>query len=164
MVKNTTGGSKHKTIARKNTIHEHASHDPQPSNEFEFIAKVDKMLGNGMCHVIDIIDKTQYLCYIRGKFRGRNKSHNMVSTSSFVLVGKRTWSSDQKRECDLLCILQNKYGDFDDDGGGSGSNLHESIVFTNKVDDDDDETSGLIRKQPDLKPLVDDDEVDFDDI
>ena len=161
MVKNIKGGSKSKSIARKNVVHEHASHDPKPSNEFEFIAKVDKMLGNGMCHVIDILDKTQYLCYIRGKFRGRNKSHNIVSTNSFVMVGKRTWQSDQKRECDLLCILQNKYGDFEDDGGGS--NLHESIVFTNKVDDDD-ETSGLIRKQHDIKPLVDDDEIDFNDI
>jgi hypothetical protein len=162
MVKNTTGGSKHKGFARKNTVQEHANHDPKPSNEFEFIAKVEKMLGNGMCHVIDVIYKTQYLCYIRGKFRGRNKSRNMVGTNTFVLVGKRAWQSDDKRECDLLCILQNKYGDFEDDEDVSGSNLHQTIVFTDKVDDD---MLDLIPKQPDIKPLIDDEEeVDFDDI
>ena len=160
MVKNTKGGSKSKSIARKNVTREHASRDPEPSNEFEFVAKVEKMLGNGMCHVIDILDKTQYLCYIRGKFRGRQKSHNMVSTNSFVLVGKRSWQSEQSRECDLLSILQQKYGDFEENDD-SGSNLHNSIVFTDKIDEEDEE---FVAKQPAIKPLDDDVEVDFDDI
>jgi translation initiation factor IF-1 len=159
MVKNVKGGSKGKSIARKNVVHEHASRDPEPSNEFEFIAKVDKMLGNGMCHVIDVIDRTQYLCYIRGKFRGRQKSHNMVGTNSFVLVGKRPWQSDDKRECDLLCILQQKYGDFEEDGDGGGD---RAIVFTDKVDDETDE---LIPKQSNKNAIKDDeDEINFDDI
>jgi translation initiation factor IF-1 len=160
MVKNIKGGSKGKSIARKNVVQEHASRDPEPSNEFEFIAKVDKMLGNGMCHVIDVIDRTQYLCYIRGKFRGRQKSHNMVGTNSFVLVGKRPWQSDDKRECDLLCILQQKYGDFDEDGDDN-----RAIVFTDKVDDDADETDELIPKQSNKNATKnDDDEINFDDI
>jgi translation initiation factor IF-1 len=156
MVKNTTGGSKSKSIARKNVTHEHASRDPMPSNEFEFIARVEKMLGNGMCHVIDIIDKKQYLCYIRGKFRGRQKSHNMVSVNTCVLVGKRTWQSDKKLECDLLSILQQKYGDFpeDDDGGGG------DVVFTNKKDDED-ETVSLIQREREADV---DEELNFDDI
>jgi len=159
MVKNVKGGSKGKSVARKNVVHEHASRDPEPSNEFEFIAKVDKMLGNGMCHVIDVIDRTQYLCYIRGKFRGRQKSHNMVGTNSFVLVGKRPWQSDDKRECDLLCILQQKYGDFEEDGDGGGD---RAIVFTDKVDDETDE---LIPKQSNKNAIKDDeDEINFDDI
>uniref|UniRef100_A0A6C0F1R4 S1-like domain-containing protein n=1 Tax=viral metagenome TaxID=1070528 RepID=A0A6C0F1R4_9ZZZZ len=159
MVKNVKGGSKGKSIARKNVVHEHASRDPEPSNEFEFIAKVDKMLGNGMCHVIDVIDRTQYLCYIRGKFRGRQKSHNMVGTNSFVLVGKRPWQSDDKRECDLLCILQQKYGDFEEDGDGGGD---RAIVFTDKVDEETDE---LIPKQSNKNAIKDDeDEINFDDI
>ncbi|NDC83594.1 hypothetical protein EB093_08050 [bacterium] len=156
MVKNTTGGSKHKTVARKNMVQEHASRDPMPSNEFEFIARVEKMLGNGMCHVIDIIDKTQYLCYIRGKFRGRQKSHNMVTVNTCVLVGKRTWQSDKKLECDLLCILQQKYGDFPEDDNGGGD-----VVFTNKKDDGDDETVALIQREREADV---DEKVDFDDI
>lgn len=162
MVKNIKGGSKGKSVARKNVVHEHASRDPEPSNEFEFIAKVDKMLGNGMCHVIDIIDRTQHLCYIRGKFRGRQKSHNMVGTNSFVLVGKRPWQSEDKRECDLLCILQQKYGDFEEDGDGGGGD-NRAIVFTDKVDDDADETDELIPKQSN-KNATKDDEINFDDI
>jgi hypothetical protein len=156
MVKNTTGGSKHKTVARKNMTQEHASRDPMPSNDFEFIARVDKMLGNGMCHVIDILDKKQYLCYIRGKFRGRQKSHNMVSVNTCVLVGKRTWQSDKKLECDLLCILQQKYGDFPEDDNGGGD-----VVFTNKKDDGEDETVALIQKERETDV---DEEVNFDDI
>jgi translation initiation factor IF-1 len=159
MVKNTKGGSKAKSIARKNVVHEHASRDPEPSNEFEFIAKVDKMLGNGMCHVIDVIDRTQYLCYIRGKFRGRQKSHNMVGTNSFVLVGKRPWQSDDKRECDLLCILQQKYGDFEEDGHVGGE---RAIVFTDKVDDDDDAETDVPKNS--IKNATKDDEINFDDI
>ncbi len=155
MVKNTTGGSRHKSIARKNMVQEHVARDPEPSNEFEFIARVEKMLGNGMCHVIDIIDKKQYLCYIRGKFRGRQKSHNMVGTNTCVLVGKRPWQSDKKLECDLLCILQEKYGDFPDENEGE-----DDVIFTNKSIDEDEVVSS-IRKERDEDVEA---EVNFDDI
>ena len=130
MVKNTKGGSKQKSIARKTAVPEHASRDPVPSNECEFIAKVDKMLGNGMCHVIDIETQVLFLCHIRGKFRGKRKSHNFITTASFVLVAKRSWQSQDKKECDLLSILNNTYGDVDaDDAGAKGSD----VVFTNEV-------------------------------
>jgi len=83
----------------------------------------------------------------------------MVGTNSFVLVGKRPWQSDDKRECDLLCILQQKYGDFEEDGDGGGD---RAIVFTDKVDDETDE---LIPKQSNKNAIKDDeDEINFDDI
>ena len=131
MVKNIKGGSKGKSIARKSVNRDHASRDPEPSDECEFIGRVEKMLGNGMCHIIDVIDKKQYLCCIRGKFRGRQKSHNMVGTGTFVLVGKRPWQSDEKMQCDLLYILQDKYGDFSEYKDGGDDN---NIVFTNKTE------------------------------
>jgi translation initiation factor IF-1 len=156
MVKNTTGGSKNKSVARKNVTQAHVSRDPEPSDESEFIAKVEKMLGNGMCHVIDIIDKKQYLCYIRGKFRGRQKSHNMVSTNTFVLVGKRPWQSDKKMECDLLCILQQKYGDITE---SNDAGVSDNIIFTNKSEIVE-EVIQRERETVDVK----DEELDFDDI
>ncbi len=106
MVKNTQGGSKHKSQARK------LVNAPQNNNirfsecDDECYAIVTKMLGNGMCHVNvsyqnDIL--TNIVCHIRGKFRGRNKKANLVSTSSVILVGLRTWERDTKA-CDLICI------------------------------------------------------------
>jgi translation initiation factor IF-1 len=160
MVKNTTGGSKQKSIARKSTQVEHASRDPTPSNEFEFIAKVDKMLGNGMCHVIDIATKTQYLCHIRGKFRGKRKSHNFITTASFVLVAERPWQSRDKKECDLITILNNTYGDFDADNANSEKN--NEIVFTTEEDDEDDDFKISFDKSD--KKGETEDVVDFDDI
>jgi hypothetical protein len=84
----------------------------------------------------------------------------MVGTNSFVLVGKRPWQSDDKRECDLLCILQQKYGDFEEDGDGGGGD--RAIVFTDTVDDET-ETDELIPKQSN-KNATKDDEINFDDI
>jgi translation initiation factor IF-1 len=159
MVKNTTGGSKQKSIARKSTQVEHASRDPTPSNEFEFIAKVDKMLGNGMCHVIDVATKTQYLCHIRGKFRGKRKSHNFITTASFVLVAERPWQSREKKECDLICILNDTYGDFDT---AEESAKKTDIVFTTEEDDEDDDFKISFDKS-DKKNEIED-VVDFDDI
>jgi len=72
-----------------------------------------------------------------------------------VLVGKRTWQSDKKLGCDLLSILQQKYGDFPEDDNGGGD-----VVFTNKKDDVD-ETVALIQREREADV---DEEVDFDDI
>jgi hypothetical protein len=155
MVKNTKGGSKQKSVARKSTQVEHASRDPTPSNEFEFIAKVDKMLGNGMCHVIDVATKTLYLCHIRGKFRGKRKSHNFITTASFVLVAERPWQSRDKKECDLIAILNNIYGDFETDD----KTKINDIIFTEEDDDEvrEDEIKSDEKEETE-------DVVDFDDI
>lgn len=161
MVKNTKGGSKQKSIARKSTITEHASRDPEPSHEDEFIARVDKMLGNGMCHVVGVDDQVVYLCHIRGKFRGRRKSQNIITPNVFVLVGKRSWQLEQKKECDLLCILQNVYGEIPGDNNNSRNG--SEIVFSDKVNVDDDEDTNQRVATVDTGPASDD-EVNFDDI
>ena len=154
MVKNTSGGSKQKKIARKSTVQEHASRDPTPSNEFEFIAKVDKMLGNGMCTVIDIRDKIAYLCHIRGKFRGKRKSNNFITTTCFVLVAKRDWQSQDNKECDLLSVLNDTYGQDD-----TSATISNDVIFTNVEEEtnDDNITSNIHKK-------TDDSVIDFDDI
>ena len=160
MVKNTKGGSKQKSIARKSTFTEHASRDPEPSHEDEFIARVDKMLGNGMCRVVGVDDQVEYLCHIRGKFRGRRKSQNIITPNVFVLVGKRSWQLEQKKECDLLCILQRVYGEIPGNDGENNNNGVE-IVFTNKVDEVEVRDANKNRV---LDLPSSDEEVDFDDI
>ena len=76
MVKNTQGGSKHKSQARKNANPSVSNNIRYPQEDGECFAKVVKMLGNGMCSV-NLVYKDQLypdvICHIRGKFRSKNK-------------------------------------------------------------------------------------------
>jgi translation initiation factor IF-1 len=112
MVKNTFGGNKHKSQARKFTSN-------KPSNKLR-IAEVDgeiycvvtKMLGNSMFYAYGI-DEVGRLGHIRGKFSGRGKRDNIVEVGKWVLLGEREWDikKDIKKtasdldiviKCDLL--------------------------------------------------------------
>ena len=108
MVKNTQGGSKHKSQARKLVNAPISSKIRSSECDDECFAIVSKMLGNGMCHVNISYQNnilTNIICHIRGKFRGRNKKANLVSTGSLILVGLRTWEKDISA-CDLICIYR----------------------------------------------------------
>lgn len=102
MVKNTTGGTKTKGLARK---HQSSGGDTKlrlPTNELELVACVTKMLGNGMCEIYTNKD-VRLIGHIRNKFRGRQKRNNMISTSMIVLIGLREWENPVKN-CDILTI------------------------------------------------------------
>ena len=96
MVKNTTGGSKAKGQARKLVA------DKSKASKFlrviqeegEVYAKVEKLLGNGMCHVL-CLDKVTRLCFIRGKFRGRGKKDNWADK---VEENRKRLAEERKRE------------------------------------------------------------------
>jgi hypothetical protein len=103
MVKNTTGGSGHKSQARKLVDSGLSVKVPEPSNEFEQYATVIKMFGNGMC-LVKTINDLELTCHIRGKFRGRNKKNNLLSINSYILVGLREWENPPKN-CDLLFLF-----------------------------------------------------------
>lgn len=112
MVKNTHGGSKHKSQARKNAAVDH-NVVVQPNGPFECFAHVTKMFGNGMCQVETHCDKKLSLvCHIRGKFRGKNKKHNTVALNSIVVVGLRSWETDLKN-CDLISISNSYFSSLD---------------------------------------------------
>ena len=111
MGKNTGGGNKHKSMARKNANVVQSNQLILPQEEGECFAKVTKLLGNGMCHVTLLHDNQiieNVICHIRGKFRSTNKRHNTVSTDSFLIVGLRTWSSNN-HHCDLIHIFDNSH-------------------------------------------------------
>lgn len=105
MVRNTQGGSSHKGMARKQVVsaHRNAEKIRVSEDRFECYAVVSKMLGNGMCQVWcqDVDAVKDMICFIRGKFRSRNKKSNMVIVGSLVLVGIREFESAQNK-CDLL--------------------------------------------------------------
>ena len=110
MVKNKTGGSKHKKMARKNAepVVKKTRFKDQ-SEKCEVYAVVTKNFGQGNCEVTCNDEKVR-LCVIRNKFKGRNKRSNKIFIGCYVLVGLRDWetSRDGKKEkCDLLEVYDN---------------------------------------------------------
>jgi initiation factor 1A len=101
MVRNTTGGTGTKSLARK---HQSRSDGKliTPSNELELIGCVTKMYGNGMCEIYTN-DNTKLIGHIRNKFRGRQKRHNMITPSTIVMIGLRDWENPYKN-CDIMEI------------------------------------------------------------
>lgn len=105
MVKNTTGGSKHKGMARKAVnASKQRSRLRKIEEEGEAYAVVIKLMGGARCSVLGM-DNVERDCIIRGKFRGKGKRDNTIRAGVLVLVGERDWSttSESKRPvCDLL--------------------------------------------------------------
>lgn len=107
MVKNTTGGSKSKGLARKNVnASKQATKLRTAMEDGEVYAAVIKIYGGARCLVVGM-DKVERACIIRGKFRGGQRRDNTLVPGKLVLIGDRDWIStnentDKLRECDLL--------------------------------------------------------------
>ena len=122
MVKNTHGGSKHKSQARKDSQQSNIQNNIEPNGPLERWAHVTKLYGNGMCEVITHDDSPLTLtCHIRGKFRGKNKKHNNVSINSIIIIGLRDWET-QLKNCDLIAISNSFHHSND-------TNLHDTDSF-----------------------------------
>jgi initiation factor 1A len=134
MVKNTTGGNKHKSQARKLVSNFKQSNKLRVvEEEGEVYAQVFKMLGNGMCHV-NCIDEKKRLCFIRGKFRGRGKRDNTLRIGTWLLIGKREWESEKNSDEDLeKCDLLEVYSDVDKERLKKTVNCNWSIFIENEV-------------------------------
>jgi len=187
MVKNVKGGSGHKSQARKHVMaSSRANHKTRLSeNEYEIYAQVTALLGNGMCHVKDI-DNKEYLCIIRGKFRGRGKRDNMLIRGKWVLIGIREFESgggDKKmQKCDLLEVYSDadkekiksqvkiNWNNFSDNDFGSNNDEEPSFEFSNEKESDYEaiieslNTSNKTNSNIMFSQDSDDDKVDIDDI
>ena len=109
MVKNKTGGSRHKKQARKNQSVPVSRRLRVPKEEGEILAKVIKVNGNGMYDVI-CEDKVTRLLVLRKKFKGRNKRDNNITLNSVLLIGRRLWEvvhPKKKQKVDLLYVYSN---------------------------------------------------------
>jgi len=106
MVKNTTGGTKTKGLARK---HQNGGNARLrlPEEEMEQIACVTKMLGNGMCEIYTN-DNIRLIGHIPGKFRGKNKRSNLITNQTVVLIGLREWEKTAKN-CDVLTVYDDNH-------------------------------------------------------
>lgn len=107
MVRNLNGGNRHKKQARKNVNEDTIKIKTRladPDESCEMYATVTRMFGQGNCEVLCNDGKIR-LCVIRNKFKGRNKSKNMIMVDTKVLVGLRDWeivTSEKRQKCDLL--------------------------------------------------------------
>jgi len=111
MVKNTTGGSRHKSQARKNVTSGRSTGVLRLVEEAgECYAQVEKLLGGSNCHVA-CMDGITRLCHIRGKFRGRSKRDNRIESGTWIMVGVRDYESTREgsgklQNCDLLEVYR----------------------------------------------------------
>jgi len=104
MVKNTTGGTGTKGLARKHQQSGSSEKLRLPECELEQFACVTKMLGNGMCEIYTN-NNVRLIGHIRNSFRGKNKRHNMVTPHSIVLVGLHEWEKTPKN-CNIMVIYE----------------------------------------------------------
>jgi translation initiation factor IF-1 len=103
MVKNTTGGTRTKGLARKHQGAGGGGRLRIPEDELEKVAYVSKMLGNGMCQVYINDNKDPLIAHIRKKFSGRHKRSNLIATGTCLLIGLRDWENPCKN-CDVINV------------------------------------------------------------
>lgn len=126
MVKNTHGGNKSKSMARKNMQNNDndasSAQLRHPVDELEQIAFVTRVLGNGMCYATNTLGN-QLLVHIRNKFKGRSRRNNDVSLGKLVLIGLRNWEHPNFKNADLLFV-------YDDLHFHSLSSKHDLSAFS----------------------------------
>ena len=103
MVKNTCGGNKHKSQARKVVVGGKQQTALRLAlDEGEVYAQVVKIFGGTLFSAL-CMDGTTRNCVIRGKFR--SKRDCMITPGSWIMVGLREYISSKKdsiETCDLL--------------------------------------------------------------
>ena len=99
MVKNTSGGSKHKGFARKRENESHSDRIRLSECDLEQYACVTRMNGNN-CNVTTI-HGIELIGHVRGKMSGRNRRQCNIVKGSVVLIGLRDWERNPKN-CDVL--------------------------------------------------------------
>jgi len=108
MVKNTVGGKKGKMMANKLGSGGGGMKRQQlrlvEVPEIEIIVCVTKVFGGGLFEVMDNDGKV-YKAFLRGKMKGHNKRHNLVSLFSILLVAKRIDTDPTKS--DILFVYDN---------------------------------------------------------
>lgn len=174
MVKNTTGGTGTKSLARK---HQTGGDNRLrlPECVLEQFACVTKMFGNGMCEIYTN-NNVKLIGHIRSKFRGKQKRHNLINPGSIVLVGLREWENPIKN-CDIMTIYdENQIDQLSQipsvkiehimqlrlTTSFEPSKKDSNVIFTQE--EDEDEVAPQKRPAHDMFTLETTEEVDIDDI
>ena len=106
MVKNSFGGSKAKGYARKNEKSSVSSRIRMVQDDAEKYGIVRKIFGGSICEVF-CDDQVVRQGIIRGKFRGKGKRNNIITSGTVVLIGLREWATGSKSDkCEQSDILE----------------------------------------------------------
>jgi initiation factor 1A len=95
MVNNNTGGNKAKGFARKHEKPVQSNRIRMVEDPDEKYAIVRKIFGGSICEVY-CDDQTTRQAIIRGKFRGKGKRNNIITSGTVVLIGIRSWATETK--------------------------------------------------------------------
>ena len=146
MVKNTVGGKKGKMMANKNGNGIGGGSGQLRLVDgpgIEIIVCVTKVFGGGLFEVIDN-ENTKYKAFLRGKMKGHNKRHNLVSLFSILLVAKRVDTDPEK--CDILFVYDSH--DIQFLALNPTLNIHNLLSFHNNhcttSSDNNNDTDGII--------------------
>jgi translation initiation factor IF-1 len=105
MGKNINGGNKNKKFARKQVNGNNSNKLRLSMDEYEKYAIVIRISGGSICRIKINGSDNEIICHIRGKYRGRNKNSNLISSGTIILVGLRPDMSSND-ECDLLYVYE----------------------------------------------------------
>jgi len=181
MVKNTKGGSGHKSQARKFVSGKPSFKTRLSENEFEIYAFVTKKLGGENISIM-CQDEKERRCIIRGKFRSsRGKRDNFIAKGTWVLVGIRDWSSNNEI-CDLLEVYNEndknklktipginwqKFISHDCECTNT-SETNDDIIFTTNTAEEEDYTKLVVESKQQIRlhsiNEEDEEEINIDDI
>lgn len=144
MGKNITGGKNNKKYANKNNNLK-SNKLRLSENEYEKYAIVLRMSGGSICRVrIDNSDN-ELICHIRGKYRGKNKNSNLITSGNILLVGLRPDMSSNN-ECDLLYVYDSneieqllnfpnlKISLLINNDDNKSINKNDIVIFSNDID------------------------------
>ena len=154
MVKNKTGGSRHKKQARKNVNAPVSSKLRLANEEGEIYAKVIKLCGNGMADVL-CNDKVVRLLIIRKKFKGRHKRDNTISANTLLLVGRRLWevvAEKKKQKVDLLYVYS--HSQVEELYKKEKSLVSGILPVAKKKEEEEEETGFIITSKHDWKEEI----------
>ncbi len=154
MVKNKTGGNRHKKQARKNLNVPVSTKLRLAKEEGEIYAKVTKTFGGGMAEVI-CSDGVTRLLIIRRKFKGRNKRDNSIAIEIMVLVGKRLWevvSDNKKQKVDLLYVYS--HSQVEELYKKEKSLVSGILPVAKKKEEEEEETGFIITSKHDWKEEI----------
>jgi len=106
MVKNKTGGSNTKRMARKHLKPSNIVRKVRKPKDGEILARVTRINGGSVCEVLcnDLVNRQMI---IRRKFKGRHKRDNRINIDTIVIVGLRDWeilNGKKKEKVDLLYV------------------------------------------------------------
>lgn len=105
MVRNTVGGAKTKSFARK--LHDDSASSVLRLSEdpLEVMGHVTKLLGQGRIIVnTNMPNLPQIQSMIRNKFRGRSKRNHLVQVGSVVLIGLHHWEEPNYKHSDVIHV------------------------------------------------------------